>query len=111
MTMDVSILAAILDSVKDPILFADTEHVVRYMNKAAIGHYEGGEKLMGSSLLDCHNDQSRKVMREVLAAMVSEGIDERLISEEDEQWIYMRAVRDDGGSVLGYYERYEPIIK
>ena len=37
-------LAAILDSLKDPILFADTAHVTRYMNKAAIAHYHGGRE-------------------------------------------------------------------
>lgn len=29
-----STLAAILDSLKGPILFADTDHVTRYMNRA-----------------------------------------------------------------------------
>jgi PAS domain-containing protein len=33
---DPTLLAAILDSLKDPILFADTDHIIRYMNKAAI---------------------------------------------------------------------------
>ena len=41
--IDATWMAAILDSLKDPVLFADTEHVTRYMNKAAIAHYEEGE--------------------------------------------------------------------
>jgi hypothetical protein len=32
-----------------------------------------------------------------------------LISESDEQRVYMRAVRDGRGRLLGYYERYEPL--
>ena len=106
--VDVTLLAAILDSLKDPILFADTEHVTRYMNRAAIAHYEEGEELIGRSLLDCHNEQSQETMIAILAAMQDKGLDERLITDDEEHRIYMRAVRDLSGEVLGYYERYEP---
>jgi DUF438 domain-containing protein len=105
--VDATLLAAILDSLKAPILFADTEHVTRYMNKAAIAHYEGGESLIGRSLLDCHNEQSQQMMIEILAAM-HEGEEERLITDDEEHRIHMRVVRDADGRVLGYYERYEP---
>ena len=57
--IDATLMAAILDHLKDPVLFADTEHITRYMNKAAIAFYSGGEGLIGRSLLDCHNEQSR----------------------------------------------------
>jgi DUF438 domain-containing protein len=105
--IDQETMAAILDSLKDPILFADTEHVTRYMNRAAMVHYEGGESLIGRSLLDCHNERSQQMMIEILAAM-QEGEEERLISDDEEHRIYMRVVRQPGGNVLGYYERYEP---
>ena len=98
-------LTAILDSIDDPILFAGTDHVVCYMNKAAIAHYTGGETLLGSSLLDCHNERSCEIIVEVLAALEA-GEDERLISEDSKRRIYMRAVRDTSGAVIGYYERY-----
>ena len=103
-----SLMAAILDSLKDPILFADTEHVTRYMNKAAVAHYaEEGEDLVGRSLLDCHNERSQQMMVEILAEM-HEGLDERLITDNEKHRIFMRVVRDTNGQVLGYYERYEP---
>jgi PAS domain-containing protein len=105
--VDETFLAAILDSLKDPILFADTEHVTRYMNQAAIAYYEEGESLIGRSLLDCHNEQSQQMMIDILAEM-HEGLEERLITDNEEHRIYMRVVRDAAGKVLGYYERYEP---
>jgi PAS domain-containing protein len=105
--IDAALMAAILDSLKDPVLFADTEHVTRYMNKAAIAHYEEGESLIGRSLLDCHNERSQQAMIEILAEM-HQGLEERLITDDEEHRIYMRVVRDVGGRVLGYYERYEP---
>ena len=106
--IDATLMAAILDSLKNPILFADTEHVTRYMNKAALAYYEEGEALIGRSLLDCHNERSRQMIVEILAAMQTEGLDERLTTDDEEYRIYMRAVRDADGRVLGYYERYEP---
>ena len=105
--IDSTLMATILDSLKAPVLFADTEHVTRYMNKAAIEFYDDGEGQIGRSLLDCHNEQSQKTMHEILAEM-QEGLEERLIIQKDEYDVYMRAIRDQDGALLGYYERYEP---
>jgi hypothetical protein len=100
-------MAAILQSLKDPLLFADTGHIVRYMNQTAVAYYSRGAGLLGTSLLDCHNEQSQRVIIDTLADM-QDGLDERLITDNDTKRIYMRAVRDEQGHVLGYYERYEP---
>ena len=108
--IDASLMAALLDSIKDPVLFADTHHVIRYMNKAAIAHYEEGNALLGRSLLDCHNAKSQRLIVEILEAMHA-GEDERLITDDEKHRIFMRAVRSPSGEVLGYYERYEPPAK
>ena len=82
------------------------EHIAQYMNRSAIAFYEGGEGLMGRSALDCHNERSQEMMVEVLAALQA-GEEERLISDDEKRRIYMRAVRDESGKLVGYYERYE----
>ena len=105
--MDKETMAAILDSLKQPVLFADTTHTIRYMNAAAVAHYEGGATLLGRSVLDCHTSESQREMIEILAAMEA-GEKERLIVDDEEERIFMRVVRDITGRVLGYYERYEP---
>jgi hypothetical protein len=79
------------------------------MNAAALSHYEGGESLLGTSVLDCHNKKSQEKMIEILASMQGGEI-ERLIVNDAEERIFMRVVRDGNGRVLGYYERYEPPI-
>jgi DUF438 domain-containing protein len=107
--IDATLMAAILDSLEAPVLFADTEHIICYMNKAASDYYSKGENLIGRSLLDCHNEQSQQQIIEILAAM-QDGEEERLITDNEEHRIYMRAVRDADGQVLGYYERYEPPV-
>ena len=94
--VDASFLAAILDSLKDPVLVADTEHVTRYMNRAAVAHYEEGESLIGRSLLDCHNKQSQQMMIEILAEM-HQGLDERLITDDG------RPHPVDGGGNTGLF--------
>lgn len=103
---DAILPARVLNSLTDPVLVADTEHTVVYMNSAAVEHYTGGRALVGTSLLDCHNERSRKMMIEVLAALQT-GEEERLICDDEKRRIYMRAVHDETGEVIGYYERYE----
>jgi len=103
---DTALLKQILDSLTEPVLVGDTDHKVVYMNRAAVDHYTGGTALMGTSLLDCHNENSQRMMIEVLEALEA-GEDERLISENEKRRIYMRAGRDESGGLVGYYERYE----
>lgn len=98
---------SLLNSIKDPILVADLNHIVQYMNKAGIEYYEEGEDLLKSNLLKCHNEESQKMMIEILAEMQN-GLEEKLITDNEKYRIFMRAVRDEKGNLLGYFERYEP---
>ena len=104
--MNKILLETLLNSIKDPILFADTDHIVQYMNKAAIAHYSEGEKLLQSNLLKCHNEESQKIMIEILAEMQN-GLEEKLITDNEKYRIFMRSVRSNKGELLGYFERYE----
>jgi transcriptional regulator with PAS, ATPase and Fis domain len=105
--MNKSFYESLLNSIKDPILFADTNHIVQYMNKAGIEYYEEGEDLLQSDLLECHNEESKKMMVEILAEMET-GLEEKMITDNEKYRIFMRAVRDENRNLLGYFERYEP---
>lgn len=109
--MDGGLLKCLLDSLIEPIIFADTGHVIRYMNPAACVqlHKYGGDELVGKSLFDCHNQASSRTIREVWARM-QDGLEEECISAKDGKRTFMRAVRDQEGGLLGYYERYEKIV-
>lgn len=100
-------MSDLLNSFKNPTLVADLNHKVIYLNKAAESFYAGGRSLIGSSLLDCHNEQSCQQMIEILERM-KQGLDEELITDNKKYRIYMRAVRSETGTLIGYYERYEP---
>ncbi len=106
---DLHLMTSILDSMKDPVLVADTKHRVIYLNKPAAAHYSQGTALLGTSLLDCHNETSQQMMFEVFEALEA-GEDERMITDNEKHRIYMRAVRDAQGTLIGYYERYEPPV-
>ena len=108
--MDKAFLLSLLNSIKDPILFANTNHIVQYMNKTAIVHYSEGEKLLKTNLLKCHNEESQKMMIEILSEM-QDGLEEKLITDNEKYRIFMRAVRNDKGELIGYFERYEKPVK
>ena len=108
--MDRSFYKSLLNSINDPILVANTNHIVQYMNKAAIAHYSEGEKLLKTNLLECHNEESQKMMVEILVEMQN-GLEEKLITDNEKYRIFMRAVRDTDGNLVGYFERYEPPTK
>ena len=105
--IDKALMADILNSFKDPLVFVDTQHIIRYMNTAAIQHYNEGANLLNRSVFTCHNNQSKEMIRSVFSAFQA-GEVERLITDDEKHRIYMRAVRDEGGQLIGYYERYEP---
>ncbi|NLV24700.1 MAG: PAS domain-containing protein [Deltaproteobacteria bacterium] len=107
MIPDLALYAAFMDSMKNPFLFVDTDHIIRYMNRAARAHYAAGEKLLGRSILACHNEDSQRQIVEIYEKM-KDGLEEQLITDNARHQIYMRAVRDQSGNLLGYYERYEP---
>jgi len=106
--IDERTMRAILDGLHEEVTFVDAEHVIRYMNRLSVESFaeDGGAALVGTSIFDCHDDHACEIIRQVWAQF-QEGEDEALISENEKRRIYMRAVRDSDGTLLGYYERYE----
>ena len=104
--IDARFLRSIIDSISSEVLVADLDHTIVFMNRAAVSHYSEGEALLGTNLLDCHNAQSNRVIVEVLDFLRA-GEEERLITDNEKHRIFMRAVRDADGTLVGYYERYE----
>lgn len=100
----------LLEAIPYPVLFADLTHTIRYMNRRAKFEYEdmrGRRNLLGTSLLDCHNEQSNKKIREIVGRFENNGGEEFLTVTTRNQRVYMTPVRDDNGALVGYFERYE----
>ena len=101
------LLLALVESMPDPLVIADTNHVVLHANRAANKIMNEGKPLEGHSLDECHNEESKVRLKEVLQ-MLENGQEEVQITDKSEgkQRTYMRAIRDENGKLLGYYERY-----
>lgn len=109
MTEREKLLGMLLDSLVDSFVFVDTNHVIQYMNKAALKAHQGGEQLIGQSLFDCHQAPSKAAIIELWSRLKA-GEDEILISDTPPHRTYMRGVYDSDGTIIGYYERFEAIL-
>ncbi len=82
------------------------------MNPAAIRNYakHGGEKLVGRSLLHCHNPNSNSRIQEVVdwfAASPEHNVIYTYHNAKQNKDVYMVALRDADGTLVGYYEKHE----
>ena len=104
------IMSHILDSIPYPILFVDCDHIIQYMNNPAKYHYyteKGHKDLIGKSLLDCHNEQSRGKIIEAVEKLKDHGNEIFLGVSVKNQRMYINPVRDENGELIGYFERFE----
>lgn len=101
------VLAAILDAYAYEIVFADREHIVRYMNKTAKVRY-GDRVIVGNSLFNCHNENSKKKI-EAFLERADAGEDEmfEVYNGKTGEREFFVPVRDAQGKVIGYFERHE----
>ncbi|MCR5726971.1 MAG: PAS domain-containing protein [Lachnospiraceae bacterium] len=103
---------SVLEVDKAAVVICDLNHVIIYMNPAAISRYEkwGGENLMGQSLLNCHNDKSREMIIKVLEwfkASKDNNIIYTSYNEKENKDVYMVALRNKSGELIAYYEKHE----
>ena len=99
---------SILEKDTAPIVVCDLEHKIVYMNLSAIERYH--KDLTGSNLKDCHNAESNEMIDKVVS-WFGESADNNIIytyhNEKENKDVYMVALRDDDGTLLGYYEKHE----
>lgn len=102
---------SIVDQDRSSIVICNLKHEIIYMNPAAVSSYakRGGDKLIGRSVLDCHNPESRDKIQQVVewfAADESHNIVYTFHNEKQNKDVYMVALRDEG-NLIGYYEKHE----
>lgn len=103
---------SLVDQDTSAVVICDTAHKIIYMNPAACQRYSkrGGQALLGKNLLDCHNDKSRETINRVLDWFQSDFANNRVhtyYNEKENKDVYMIALRDAQGSLIGYYEKHE----
>jgi len=99
---------SILEQDTAPIVVCDLEHIIVYMNPTAIKAYH--KDLTGNNLKDCHNAKSSEMIDKVVL-WFGESRDNNIIftyhNEKENKDVYMVALRDDDGTLIGYYEKHE----
>ncbi len=106
------IFKSVLDADRAAVVICDLEHTIIYMNPVAVARYQkwGGKALLGKSLLDCHNEKSREMINKVLD-WFKKSTDNNLVytfyNQKENKDVYMVALRNDSGDLIGYYEKHE----
>ena len=103
---------SIVDQDRCAVVICNPAHEIVYMNPTAIERYakRGGAALVGQSLLDCHNAQSVEQIRKVVAWFAESADHNRIYTfrnEKENKDVYMVALRDEDGTLIGYYEKHE----
>ena len=106
------ILRSVLEADRAAVVICDLEHTIIYMNPAAIARYAkwGGKELMGKSLLKCHTEKACEMIYKVLdwfKASKDNNIVYTFFNEKENKDVYMVALRNDAGELIGYYEKHE----
>lgn len=94
------------------VVICNLEHEIIYMNPAAVERYarRGGAKLLGRSLLDCHKEESVEAIKRVVAWFGESTKHNRIYTyhnKKENKDVYMVALRDGEGQLIGYYEKHE----
>lgn len=95
-----------------PVVICGLDHTIIYMNPAAAEAEakHGGYALVGRSLLDCHSPASREKILAVVRRFAEDPNANRVHTFHNEKLnkdVYMIALRDEMGKLIGYYEKHE----
>ena len=106
------IYKSVLEADRAAVVICDLEHTIIYMNPVAIERYAkwGGKDLMGKSLMNCHNEKSREMIQKVVEwfkASKDNNIVYTFFNQKENKDVYMVALRNEEGDLIGYYEKHE----
>ena len=102
------LLKIVLDKDTAPVVVCDIDDIIAYMNPCAIERYHGD--LTGRSIKDCHPPKANEQIARVVE-WFRKSKDNNIIytfrNDEENKDVYMVALRDDDGTLIGYYEKHE----
>lgn len=103
---------SVLEQDRSAMVLCDLEHTIIYMNPAAGERYakSGGMALLGKSLLDCHPPQANEMIYRVVEWFKADRMHNLIYTfrnEKENKDVYMVALRNDNGELIGYYEKHE----
>ena len=110
--MENNFFKSVIDADDAPVVICDLEHTIVYMNPTAVKRYEkrGGAALVGRSIKGCHNGDSNDKIEQVIAWFKKDKGNNKVYTfrnEKENKDVYMIALRNDAGELIGYYEKHE----
>ena len=103
-----SFFKGVLEQDEAPVVICDLDHTVVYMNRAAIARYH--VDLTGKSLKNCHNAASNEKIDRLVDWFTKSNNNNKIYTsynEKENKDVYMVALRDKDGTLIGYYEKHE----
>lgn len=101
---------SIIEQDRCAVVICGLNHEILYMNPAALKRYGKHGNLIGKSIFDCHSPASNDKIREVVA-WFAKSRENNLVytfhNEKQNKDVYMVALRDENGELIGYYEKHE----
>lgn len=101
---------SIIEQDRCAVVICGLNHEILYMNPAALKRYGKHGNLIGKSIFDCHSPASNDKIREVVAWFAKSRENNLVYTSHNEKQnkdVYMVALRDDNGELIGYYEKHE----
>ena len=99
---------SVLEQDTAPVVLCDLQNIIVYMNPAAKNRYKSD--LTGKSLLDCHNADSNEKIKRVVEWFAADASHNKVYTfrnDRENKDVYMIALRDGSGGLIGYYEKHE----
>lgn len=101
---------SIIEQDRCSVVICNINDEIVYMNPAAKENYKKHGELIGKSIMDCHNEQSQKMIAKV-REWFSKSPDNNIMftyhNEKQNKDVYMVALRDKDERLIGYYEKHE----
>lgn len=101
---------SVLESDSAPVVICDLNHTIVYLNPAARARYQKHGELRGASIFDCHNADSCEKIRRVVEWFGADKSHNKVYTfrnDKEQKDVYMIALRDESGELIGYYEKHE----
>ncbi len=103
---------SVIEQDRCAVVICNLQHEIIYMNPKAAERYSksGGYSLVGKSLFACHNDKSNEMIKKVISwfeKSKNNNIIYTFYNKKENKDVYMVALRDDNGTLIGYYEKHE----
>lgn len=101
---------SIVEQDRCPVVICNLRHEMIYLNPAARNNYAKHGELFGKSIFDCHNPESNEKIREVVEWFAKSPENNFVFTFHNDKTnkdVYMVALRDENGALIGYYEKHE----